>query len=236
MVINMEDVLEVYHRPYDTRFPQVCMDEGRKQLLAETHEPLPMESGKVKKEDYEYERRGTCNIFVAVEPLAGKRFLQVTERRTKKEWAYFMRKVIDEQYPKAEKVILVFANLNTHVFSSFYEAFEPAEARRLIEKVELHYTPKHGSWLNMAEIEFSILARQSLARRMASIEQMREQILSWQDERNHIKTPINWRFTTQDARIKLKTALSIGHLKINRVLVEQIWDAHLRISPKWAIV
>lgn len=173
----MEDVLAVYHRLYDARFPQICMDEGSKQLLAETQDPLPMEPGSVKKEDYEYERRGTCSIFVAVEPLAGKRFLQVTEQRTKKDWAFFMREVIDNHYPKAEKVILVMDNLNTHVFSSFYEAFESAEARKLIEKLEIHYTPKHGSWLNMAEIELSILARQCLSRRLASIDLMREQIL-----------------------------------------------------------
>jgi hypothetical protein len=200
----MEDVLEVYHRPYDERFPQVCMDEGSKQLLAETRTPLAMEPGKVKKEDGEYERRGTCSLFVAVEPLAGKRFLHVTEQRTKKDWARFMQKVIDEQYPKAEKIILVMDNLNTHICSSFYETFEPEEARRLIEKLELHYTPKHGSWLNMAEIELSVLARQCVARRIASIEDLQEHVSAWQDERNQDQTKINWRFTTADARIKLK--------------------------------
>jgi hypothetical protein len=200
----MEDVLEVYQRPYDARFPQICMDEGSKQLISETQAPLAMEPGKVKREDYEYERKGTCSIFVAVEPLAGQRFLKVSERRTKKDWAYFMREVIDTQYAEAEKVILVMDNLNTHVFSSFYEAFEPSEARRLIEKIELHYTPKHGSWLNMAEIELSVLARQCLSGRIASIEQLREQIRVWQLQRNLAQATINWRFTTQDARIKLK--------------------------------
>jgi hypothetical protein len=197
-------VLEVYQRPYDARFPQICMDEGSKQLIAETQAPLAMEPGKVKREDYEYERQGTCSIFVAVEPLAGKRFLKVSEQRTKKDWAYFMRDVIDNQYAEAEKVILVMDNLNTHVFSSFYEAFEPSEARRLIEKIEVHYTPKHGSWLNMAEIELSVLARQCLSRRIASIEQVRSQVLAWQLQRNLAQATINWRFTTEDARIKLK--------------------------------
>lgn len=200
----MEDVLEVYQRSYDARFPQICMDEGSKQLLAETREPLPMEKGKPKREDYEYERKGVCSIFVACEPLVGKRFLKVTERRTKKDWAFFMREVIDVQYPEAEKVILVMDNLNTHVLSSFYEAFPAPEARRLIQKLEIHYTPKHGSWLNMAEIELSILARQCLSDRMPTLQEVQAQVAAWQQQRNQANTTINWRFTTDDARIKLK--------------------------------
>lgn len=200
----MEDVLEVYKRPYDPRFPQICMDEGSKQLLAETREPIPMEKGKPKREDYEYEREGTCSLFVACEPLTGKRYLKVSERRTKKDWAIFMQELIDVQYREAEKIILVMDNLNTHVLSSFYEAFEAPVARRLVEKLEIHYTPKHGSWLNMAEIELSILARQCLSDRMPSLEAVEKHVCAWQTERNEAQARINWRFTTQDARIKLK--------------------------------
>jgi DDE superfamily endonuclease len=200
----MEDTLEVYKRPYEPRFPQICMDEGSKQLLAETREPIPMEKGKPKREDNEYERKGTCSIFVACEPLTGKRYLKVTEQRTKKDWADFMQEVIDIHYKDAEKIILVMDNLNTHVLSSFYEAFDAPTARRLVEKVEIHYTPKHGSWLNMAEIELSILARQCLSDRMPSIDFVQKQVHAWQTERNQAQVTINWRFTTEDARIKLK--------------------------------
>lgn len=200
----MEDVLEVYHRPYDPRFPNLCMDEASKQLIKEKREPLSLERGNVKKVDYEYEPDGMCNIFVAVEPAAGRRILKVTEQRTKKEWAYFMREVIDGHYPQAEKVILVMDNLNTHVFSSFYEAFCPEEARRLVEKIEIHHTPKHGSWLNMAEIELSVLARQCLPERIDSKQKVEEHVRFWQEQRNQDETRINWRFTTENARIKLK--------------------------------
>jgi DDE superfamily endonuclease len=203
-VCNMEDTLEVYKRPYDPRRPQICMDEGSKQLLAETQASIPMETGKPEREDYEYEREGTCSIFVACEPLAGKRYLKVSKQRTKKDWAAFMQEVIDVQYPDAEKIILVMDNLNTHVLSSFYEAFDAPTARRLVEKVELHYTPKHGSWLNMAEIELSILARQCLSDRMPSMDFVAKQVQVWQTERNQAQVTINWRFTTADARIKLK--------------------------------
>lgn len=200
----MEDTLEVYKRPYDAYFPQICMDEGSKQLLADTREPLPMEKGKAKREDYEYGRKGVCSVFVANEPLAGKRIVKATERRTKKDWALFMREVIDIHYPVAEKIILVMDNLNTHVLSSFYEAFPAPEARRLAQKLEIHYTPKHGSWLNMAEIELSILARQCLSDRMPSLQLLQEQVAAWQIQRNEAQIKINWRFTTEDARIKLK--------------------------------
>jgi hypothetical protein len=200
----MEDVLEVYQRPYDARFPQICMDEGSKQLLADTREPLPLEQGKPKREDYEYERKGVCSVFVASEPLAGKRVVKVSERRTKKDWAIFMREVIDVHYPDAEKLILVMDNLNTHVLSSFYQAFPAPEARRLAQKLEIHYTPKHGSWLNMAEIELSILARQCLSDRMPNLQLIQEHVTAWQEQRNREAIHINWRFTTSDARIKLK--------------------------------
>jgi hypothetical protein len=200
----MEDVLDVYHRPYDARFPQINMDEGSKQLLSDKREGEPMQAGRPARYDNEYERHGIINLFVAVEPLAGKRVIQVSKRRTKKEWAYFMREMIDGQYPQAEKIVLVMDNLNTHSPSSFYEVFDPQEARRLTEKLEIHYTPKHGSWLNMAEIELSVLARQCLAGRIASLEQAQQRVDAWQQQRDHAQATIDWRFTTADARIKLK--------------------------------
>jgi hypothetical protein len=200
----MEDVLEVYHRPYDARYPQVCMDEGSKQLLADKREGEPMESGKPARYDNEYERHGTASVFVACEPLGGKRVVKVSKQRTKKDWAYFMREIIDEQYPEAKKIVLVMDNLNTHSPSSFYEVFPPQEARRLTEKLEIHYTPKHGSWLNMAEIELSVLARQCLADRIPTLEQAQQKVSAWQQQRDHAQATIDWRFTTADARIKLK--------------------------------
>jgi transposase len=203
-VYNMEDVLEVYQRPYDLRFPQICMDEGSKQLLDEIREPIAVEPGKPRREDYEYEREGVFNLFAACEPLTGKYFFNVTSSRTKEDWAYFMRDLLDGPYKDAEKLILVMDNLNTHGPGSFYKVFPAAEARRLAHKLEIHYTPKHGSWLNMAEITLSILARQCLSTRIASIEEVKEQVLTWQNERNQANVTINWRFTTEDARIKLK--------------------------------
>jgi hypothetical protein len=200
----MEDVLEVYQRPYDPRFPQICMDEGSKQLLGEVREPIPMEKGTPKREDYEYEREGVFNIFAACEPLTGKYFFKVTKTRTKEDWACFMRDLVDIHYKDAEKIILVMDNLNTHNLSSFYKAFEAPEARRLAKKFEIHYTPKHGSWLNIAEIALSILARQCLSTRIPSIEEAKEQVRVWQDQRNQAHVTINWRFTTGDARVKLK--------------------------------
>lgn len=203
-VYHMEDVLEVYQRPYDARFPKLCMDEGSKQLLAHTREPVKMQAGKAERIDYEYEREGVCNVFVAVEPETGACLLQVSERRTKQEWAQFLREVIDVHYSQAEKIVLVMDNLNTHTPSSFYEVFPPEVARRLTEKLEIHYTPKHGSWLNMAEIELSVLARQCLHQRLASLDAVTAQVDAWQQQRNQAHVTINWRFTTQDARIKLK--------------------------------
>lgn len=200
----MEDVLDVYHRPYDARFPQINMDEGSKQLLSDKREGDPMQVGRPERYDNEYERHGTISLLVAVEPLAGKRVIQVSKQRTKKEWAYFMREMIDVHYPHAEKIVLVMDNLNTHSPSSFYEVFDPQEARRLTEKVEIHYTPTHGSWLNMAEIELSVLARQCLAGRIPSLEQAQQRVDAWQQQRDHAQATIDWRFTTADARIKLK--------------------------------
>ena len=203
-VCQMEEVLSVYTRAYDERRPQVCLDETSKQLVSETRVPLPMQPGQPECCDYEYERQGTCNLFVACEPLAGKRYLKVTAQRTKADFALFIRDLVDVYYPSAEKLVLVMDNLNTHTLAALYEAFEPAEARRLIEKLELHYTPKHGSWLNMAEIEFSVLTRQCLDRRIGSRTELEREVAAWQTKRNGQAVGINWRFTTADARIKLK--------------------------------
>src|SRR2546421_2708987 len=181
---QMEEVLAVYTRPYDERRPQVCVDETSKQLISETRVPLPMQPGQPECCDYEYEREGTCNLFVACEPLAGKRYLQVTQQRTKRDFALFIRDLVDVHYPTAEQIVLVMDNLNTHTPAALYEAFEPAEARRLVEKLEIHYTPKHGSWLNIAEIELSILARQCLGRRIASKEELAAEVAAWQRRRN----------------------------------------------------
>jgi DDE superfamily endonuclease len=203
-VCAMEDVLEVYHRPYDPKKPQVCLDEASKQLVAETRTPLPAGPGQPAREDYEYERHGTANLFMIFEPLAGQRHVQVTERRTATDFAHVIRHVVDHLYPEAETIVLVMDNLNTHKLASLYEAFEPAEARRLLEKLELHYTPKHGSWLNMAETELSVLARQCLDRRIADRDDLAYEVALWQDARNEAVSRVDWQFTTADARIKLK--------------------------------
>jgi hypothetical protein len=199
----MEDVLDVYHRPNDPRRPQVCMDETTKQLVGETRTPLPAEPGRPARIDYEYVRHGVRNLFLWVEPLAGRRHVQVTERRTKQDWARFIRDLVDVHYPDAERVVLVLDNLNTHVPAALYEAFPPAEARRIVERLELHYTPVHGSWLNMAEIELSVLARQCLDRRIPDADTLTHELAAWQTARNAATAPIAWRFTTADARIKL---------------------------------
>jgi hypothetical protein len=199
----MEDVLEVYTRPYDPKRPQVCVDETSKQLLDDVREPLPLKPGHPQRYDTEYEREGVANLFMFVEPLAGKRKVKVTERRTKKDWAQAMRELADEEYPEAEVIVVVMDNLNTHSPASFYEAFEPEEARRLVQRFEFHYTPKHGSWLNMAEIELSALGRQCLNRRVADQATLTAEVKAWQDERNASVVKVHWRFTTADARIKL---------------------------------
>jgi hypothetical protein len=199
----MEDVLEVYKRPYDPQRPVVCLDETSRQLLGETRAPLPCAPGQPQRNDYEYERGGTANVFLAFEPLEGKRRAAVTERRTKVDWAQFVKALLDGPYAQAEKVVLVMDNLNTHTPASLYEAFAPAQARGLVEKLEIHYTPKHGSWLNMAEVEFSALARQ-LPERLGKREAFAQVVTDWTQRRNQTGVRADWRFTTTDARIKLK--------------------------------
>ncbi len=200
----MEDVLDVYTRPYDPRYPQVCLDEISKQLLAEVVPPLPLTPQHGIREDYEYVRRGTANLFIVCEPLRGWRHLTVTERRTKVDWAQCIKELADVHYPDAEKIVLVMDNLNTHTPASLYEAFTPAEAKRLTDRFEIHYTPKHGSWLNMAEIELSVLGRQCLDRRIGDEESLMREVAAWEEARNDADAVVNWRFTTTDARIRLK--------------------------------
>jgi hypothetical protein len=203
-VAAMEDVLDVYHRPYDPQQPVVCLDECSKQLIGEVRTPLPPKPGQVAKYDSEYERRGTGNVFMAVEPLAGKRTVRVTDRRTRVDWAQFIHFLLLSRYPEVAKVILVMDNLNTHGIASLYEAFDPETARALATRLEIHYTPKHGSWLNMAETELSVLSRQCLDRRIESKAVMTREIATWEQGRNEPGVGINWQFTTADARIKLK--------------------------------
>jgi len=203
-VAAMEDVVDVYHRAYDPQRPVVCMDEASKQLIAEVREPLPAKPGSIAKHDSEYERRGTANVFMAVEPLAGKRTVQVTERRTKIDWAQFIKYLLLTVYPKVATVVLVMDNLNTHGIGSLYEAFDPETAHALAARLEIHHTPKHGSWLNMAETELSILARQCLDRRIDSQEILTREVATWERDRNQRSCKIDWQFTTADARIKLK--------------------------------
>jgi hypothetical protein len=202
-VAHLEDVLEVYTRPYDPKRPQVCMDELSKQLVGETRMPIPATPGQPERYDYEYVRHGVGNLFIFFEPLAGWRDVRVTERRTMVDWAHAVRELVDVHYPEAEVIVLVMDNLNTHGIGSLYEASPPAEARRLARKLEIHYTPKHGSWLNMAESELSILSRQCLDRRLPDLEQLRREVAAWQGERNRVETPMIWRFTTDDAHIRL---------------------------------
>ena len=196
--------METYQRPYNPEYPVVCMDESPKQLIGEVHPPIPAKPGSVEKIDAEYVRNGTVEIFMEVEPLAGRRHVAVTEHRTKKDWAAQIKEMLDIRYPNVKKVVLVMDNLNTHSTASLYEAFPPEEARRLTERLEIHYTPKHGSWLNVAEIELSVLQGQCLNRRIADIETMRNEVNSWQTNRNSQTKKINWQFTTDKARTKLK--------------------------------
>jgi transposase len=200
----MEDILEVYRRPYDPRRPVVCMDEASKQLLDETREPLRACPGRVEREDYEYSRQGVASLFLAFEPLAGWRHFEVTEQRRRPDWARFIQDLVDRQYAQAERIVLVMDNLNTHSPGSLYETFAPEEAWRIAQRLEIHYTPKHGSWLNMAEGEFSILQRQCLDRRIATVESLRHEIAAWEKKRNVQGIGANWQFTTETARIKLR--------------------------------
>jgi len=199
----MEQVLDVYKRPYNEDIPVVCMDESPKQLI-ETVREEKMEQGKDKRIDYEYIRHGVVNIFMANEPLKGKRLVEITEFKTKKDWAKFVKKVADEMYPQAKKITLVMDNFKTHSIGAFYEAFEPAEAKRLIDRFEFVFTPKHGSWLNMAEIELHVLNSQCLNRHIATIDNIKQEVEEWQNHRNNKDCKINWQFSTDDARIKLK--------------------------------
>jgi hypothetical protein len=200
----MEDVLDVYVRPYDPRFPQVCLDELSTQLLADSRPPLPVLPGEPAREDFEYVRHGTANCFMLCEPLRGWREVLVTDRRTKLDWAQCVKTLLDVHYPAAARVVLVQDNLNTHGPASLYEAFLPAEAKRLADRLEIHHTPKHGSWLNMAEIELGVLARQCLGRRLPDRDAVAAEVAAWVGERNAAAATVDWRFTTADARIKLK--------------------------------
>ena len=200
----MEDVLEVYHRPYDAKRPLVCLDEASKPLIGETVAPVPPEPGQPERFDYEYVRNGTANLFMVSEPLLGWRAVTVTDRRTAKDFAEVVRWLVEEVHPEADRVVLVLDNLNTHKLASLYEAFPPEQARRIAEKLELHHTPKHGSWLNMAEIELSVLSRQCLDRRIASKAELRQEVSAWEEQRNERQVEVKWQFTTADARIKLR--------------------------------
>lgn len=200
----MEDVLAVYQRKYDPDYPVVCMDESSKQLIEDLKTPLPVTPGEIQRYDYEYIRQGVANLFLFFTPLENKRWIRVTKHRRRTDWALVMKELADEIYPDKEKIVVVLDNLNTHSPQSFYETFPPEEARRLCERFEFHYTPKHGSWLNMAEIEFSALFRQCLNRRIATAEKLIRETTAWYRHRNENSIGVDWRFTTEDARIKLK--------------------------------
>jgi hypothetical protein len=209
----MEDVLAVYERPYDPKHPVVCVDETNKTLHDTPHGIVPIESGQPQRQDYEYDRNGKANIFMAVEPLAGKRQVSVTDQRTNQDFAEFLRYLSDETYPDVEAIVLVTDNLNTHTPACFYERFEPVEARRLTQRFEWHYTPEHGSWLNMAEIELSILSRQCTNRRISNKETLIEEVSAWEHDRNNVNVQIDWQFTAADARIKLKRLYPVAIIK-----------------------
>lgn len=201
-VAHMEMVLDIYKRPLDPLRPVICMDETPKQLIAETKKPLRPMPGKAARHDYEYRRCGVCNIFLAYEPLAGKRIVSVTDRKTKKDWAGFLEEIAG-QYTSADKITLVMDNLNTHEPGALYETFRPERAKEIWDRFDFVYTPKHGSWLNMAEIELNVLTRQCFNRRIDNMEKVRSEVLAWQNYRNNKDSKVNWQFTTKDARIKL---------------------------------
>ena len=203
-VWHLEDVLDLYAEPEDPRYPQVCFDESQVQLTSETRQPLPAQPGQPVRYDTEYKREGTANLFLFVQPLRGWRHVNVTKQRTQQDFAQQMRLLVDQYFPAAQRIRLVVDNLNTHTPASLYSVFPPDEARRITRKLEFHYTPKHGSWLNMAECELAVLAGQCLDRRIPSIEVLREEIAAWQGPRNHLQTKINWQFGTETARVKLK--------------------------------
>lgn len=200
----MEDVLDVYGRPYKQDYPVVCMDESSMQLIGEVSDLIPAAPGHPKLVDDEYVRKGVASIFIEVEPLGGRRHVTITERRTRIDWAHFIKEMLDTRYPQVKKVLLVMDNLNTHGTASLYTAFPPAEAKRLADRLEIHFTPKHGSWLNIAEIELSVLKRQCLTGRIDCIEKMRSKVSAWNTDRNNRQSTVDWQFKTDDARIKLK--------------------------------
>lgn len=200
----MEEILEIYKRDYNPDYPLLCFDESSKQQIQEVIENIPMESGKPKRYDSEYKRNGVSNLFMIFEPLGGKRHVRVTKQRTKKDWADCMKMIVDELYPHAKKITIVMDNLNTHTLASLYGRFAPEEARRITEKLDIQYTPKHGSWLNMAEIEFSALSRQCLNRRIGTARELTREIEAWEKARNNAAVKCDWRFRTEDARVKLK--------------------------------
>jgi hypothetical protein len=199
----MEAVLEVYQTAYNPKIPVICIDEATKQLVKETVVPIPAEPGHPERVDYEYDRNGTANLFMVCEPMVGWRRVEVTQQRTAIDYAHLLKTLVDEDYAQADKLLVVQDNLNTHSPASLYKAFEPQEAQRILSRLEFCYTPKHGSWLNMAEIELSILSRQCLDRRIGDLETLKTEVKAWQDERNYEETWIDWRFTTADARVKL---------------------------------
>jgi hypothetical protein len=203
-VCAMEDVLDVYRRPYDPRRPQVCMDETSKQLVGEVVEPQPARPGRPERFDTHYVRNGVANLFMLFEPLSGWRHVEVTDRHTRGDWARLMKDLVDVRYPEAEQTVLVCDNLNTHEKASLYETFPPAEAKRIAEKLEIHCTPKHGSWLNVAECELSVLSRQCLDRRIGDMVTLTREVEAWNDHRNNSPAPLDWRFTVEDARIKMR--------------------------------
>lgn len=200
----MESVLDVYQRQYHPDFPVLCLDEASKQLVKETVEVVPAKPGQPQRQDYQYERNGTANLFMVCEPMMGRRTVAVTHRRTAVDYAYLLQRIVDDHYPEALVITIVQDNLNTHHPASLYKAFEPAEARRILNRLEFCYTPKHGSWLNMAEIELRVLSGQCLDRRMGEFEALQSEVAAWVEDRNQEQTWIDWRFTTDDARVKLK--------------------------------
>lgn len=203
-VAKMEDVLELYEQAYDPEAPMVCMDEASKQLVRDVEKPIPAAPGRPERIDYEYERNGTASIFMFTEPLKGSRWTEVADHRRRTEWAHVVKDMLDNRYPQARVVRLVMDNLNTHGVASFYEAFEPAEARRLAKRLEIHHTPKHGSWLNVAEIELRVLSVQCLDRRISDKESLAREVAAWEASRNSVCAAVDWQFTTHDARRKLK--------------------------------
>lgn len=200
----MEDVLELYSESFDPSCPVVCFDERPVQLLGEVRQPLPPQPGQPQRIDYEYRTNGTCNLFTYFQPLAGWRHVEVTDRRTKQDFAYCMKSLVDVHFPLAESIRVVIDNLNIHTPAALYETFEAQEARRILKKLEFHYTPKHGSWLNQVEIELSVLSRQCLERRIADKETLNQEIAAWEESRNRARATVNWRFTITDARVKLQ--------------------------------